>query len=170
MSAKIISALFAFVCLVPPGYSQRDYDPNLNHFYMGRQIWTIEDNSPIINNQAGTAPGAMNSALPGRAPLPKAGWQGYAPIEKPVVTRTNTTPKTQASRHRSSASSSQKSGQRGHAGNLGNRQPSGIQGYKPYATYGNSNPPAPGVDPSTSTHVKGSLLHWARRSPKQQQY
>ncbi len=79
-----LSSLLAFSSFAQPVFSQRDYDPNLNHFYMGRQIWTVEDNSPIINNKPSTAPGTMNGSLPTRAPLPKAGWQGYAPVDNPT--------------------------------------------------------------------------------------
>jgi len=142
--------------------SQNSYNPNMGHFYMGRQQWTIEDDSPIINNRTGTAPGAMNGALPNRAPLPKAGWQGYAPIDNPRSV--NSTPKASSSSKTKSAAS--KAGQKGKAGNL---SPSGVTSYKPYATYSNpANTPSPGADPSTSTRVKGSLLHWARRGAKQQ--
>jgi hypothetical protein len=151
-----------------PAFCQRDYDPNFSHFYMGRQQWSVEDNSPVIINRTGTAPGAMNGALQNRpVPLPKAGWQGYAPVETPTTkTGAAKTPgHSQSSKSRRSAT-----GNKGKAGNLtGGRSPSGIQGYKPYATY-----PAPVANPNgadlqqTSTHVKGSLLHWARRTPKQE--
>jgi hypothetical protein len=63
-----------------------------------------------------------------------------------------------------------KYGQKAKVGNLSKGNiPSGVNGYKPYATYSNpSNTPNVGTDPSNSTHVKGSLLHWARRSPRPQ--
>src|ERR1700683_4813520 len=67
-----------------PALGQRNYDPNLGHFYMGRQQITIEDESPIVNDKTGTAPGGGNGALLNRpTPLPKAGWQPYAPVETP---------------------------------------------------------------------------------------
>jgi len=135
---------------------------------MGRQQWTIEDNSPIINNRTGTAPGAMNGALPARAPLPKAGWQGYAPVDNPPPN--NNLPKIpaipKAAKPVSRPGTNSKLGHKGAAGNL---SPTGINSYKPYSTYTSPvNAPNVGTDPSSSTHVKGSLLHWARRSPRQQ--
>ena len=164
-----LSCLILFNCLTQPAFSQRDSDPNFNHFYMGRQQWTVEDNSPVIINRTGTAPGAgMNGALPARPPLPKAGWQGYAPIDNPPAA-TNAAKSGSAAKHSASGSHA-KPGQKGQAGNLtGNKSPSGMQGYKPYATYSNPvNAPSPGADLNTSQHVKGSLLHWARRAPQQQ--
>jgi hypothetical protein len=170
ISTKLtLTSLIIFTGLSQPAFSQRDYDPNFNHFYMGRQQWTVEDNSPIINNKTGTAPGAMNGALPNRAPLPKAGWQGYAPIDNPAAN--NNLPKAPgSSRPKGIAHTNSKAGQQGRAGNLtGNKSPSGINSYKPYATYSNPvNAPNAGTDLNSSTHVKGSLLHWARRSPRQQ--
>lgn len=143
-----------------PAFSQRGSDPNLGHFYMGRQQWTIQDDSPIINNQTGTAPGAMNGALPSRPPLPKAGWQGYAPVEN--LKSTTNSPKTSGGQKIKSASSIKK-GQKGSSGNLP-KSSSGVNAYKPYATYSNPvNAPSAGANLNSTTHVKGSLLHWARR-------
>ena len=66
-------------------------------------------------------------------------------------------------------------GKKGHAGNLTagahgkSAAPNGIRSYSPYAQY---PPPAANTQAAeelgTSTHVKGNLLHWARRTPKQQ--
>ncbi len=54
---------------------------------MGRQQITIEDKSPIINDKTGgAAGGGGNGALINRpVPLPKAGWQPYAPVETPGI-------------------------------------------------------------------------------------
>ncbi len=167
-TAKLaLSSVIMVGSLVQPAFSQRDYDPNFNHFYMGRQQWTVEDNSPVIINRAGTAPGAMNGALPNRPALPKASWQGYAPIDNPA---TNNNLSKAGGGARSKNIGHSKPGQRGQAGNLtGNKSPSGTNAYKPYATYSNpTNAPNTGTDPSTSTRVKGDLLHWARRTPRQQ--
>ena len=159
--------LLLLSCLCPAAFGQRDYDPNFNHFYMGRQQWTIEDNSPVIINRAGTAPGAMNGALPNRGvPLPKAGWQGYAPIDTPKTSTGN--PKSSAGSH-SSRTKHTAGGNKGQAGTL-TKSPSAIQGYKPYSTYS-----APAAEQNaansqqTSQHVKGSLLHWARRTSSKQE-
>jgi hypothetical protein len=167
-SIKIaISGWILFSYLIQPAFCQRDYNPNFNHFYMGRQEWTVEDNSPVIINKTGTASGGMNGALPNRPPLPKAGWQGYAPVDKPAAN--NNLPKAPGSTRPKSASHS-KAAYKGHAGNLtGTKSPSGVNAYKPYATYSNpANAPNTGAESSTSTHVKGDLLHWARRTPRQQ--
>lgn len=154
---------FALVNLLPPVSAQKNYDPNLGHFYMGRQQWTVEDNSPIINDRTSTTDNTMNGSLPSRpVPLPKSGWQGYAPIEKPPA---NPNPSKNSNQLKSSTSKNSASGNKGKAGNLtGNKSPSSIKGYKPYATY--QNPVANPAEPQTSTHVKGNLLHWARRGSK----
>jgi len=163
-------ALNTFVglsCLAQPAFCQRDTNPNYSHFYMGRQEWTVEDNSPVIIDKTGTANSGMNGSLINRpTPLPKAGWQGYAPIDNPPATNKTKSSGTTKSK-RSPAS---KAGQKGHAGNLtGINSPNGIRGYKPYATYSNPvNAPNAGADLTTTQHVKGSLLHWARRVNKQQ--
>ncbi len=165
--SRSLPSLLIISFFASPAFCQRDYDPNFSHFYMGRQQWTVEDNSPVIINRAGTAPGAMNGALPNRAtPLPKAGWQGYAPIDNSPASATSKTPGGSGTSKVRRAIA----GNRGKAGNLtGNKSPSGIQSYKPYASY-----PAPVANPAaadlqqTSTHVKGNLLHWARRTQRQE--
>lgn len=81
-------ALFLVLAGQGAAFAQNSYDPNLGHFYMGRQQITIEDNSPIIRDKTGATVNGANGALLNRpAPLPKAGWQGYAPIDN-----TNTNP------------------------------------------------------------------------------
>lgn len=167
-SIKIaLSSLILLSYLPQPAFSQRDYNPNFNHFYMGRQEWTVEDNSPVIINKTGTGSGGMNGSLPNRPALPKAGWQGYAPIDNPPPN--SSLPKGPGS-SRPKGAAHPKLGYKGHTGNLtGGKSSSGINAYKPYATYSSpTNAPNTGIDPSTSTHVKGDLLHWARRTPRQQ--
>ncbi len=162
LTSSLISSLLPL-----PAFCQRDYDPNLGHFYMGRQQWTVEDNSPVIIDKTGTASGAMNGALQNRpVPLPKAGWQGYAPIDTPA---TNTGASKNFGHSQTSKPRHSQAGNKGKAGNLTGNSPSGIQSYKPYATYQNpvANPNA-GNSQQTSQHVKGSLLHWTRRTPKQE--
>jgi len=170
------SIIFAF-CLQLPANCQPSYDPNLNHFYMGRQQITIENNTPVINDRTGgTACGGGNGALPNRRmPLPQAGWQPYAPVETPGINPN--LPKVPAPIRQShnAQSHTTAAGKKGHAGNLAagahgkSSSPNGIRSYSPYAQY---PPPATNTQAAeelgTSTHVKGSLLHWARRAPKQQ--
>ncbi len=79
----ILPVLLAVVSVsaVGPAWAQRTNDPNLNHYFMGRQQWEIMDNTPIIKDKTG-APGApaASGAMPaGAPPLPKAGWQQYSP-------------------------------------------------------------------------------------------
>lgn len=140
---------------------------------MGRQQITIEDESPVVTNKAGGAAGGMNGGLPNRpTALPKAGWQPYAPVETPGINPN--LPKV-AGPVRQSHSGNAASGNKGRAGRLAagaHGKPSagnGVRGYKPYATY-----PSPQTNSqaaanlNTSTHVKGSLLHWARRVHQEQ--
>jgi len=162
-----LSTLIGLNCLAQPAFCQRDYNPNYNHFYMGRQEWTVEDNSPVIIDKTGTANSGANGSLINRpTPLPKAGWQGYAPIDNPPAS--NNAKSAGATKSKNSAAS--KAGQKGHTGNLSStNSPNAIRGYKPYATYSNPvSAPNAGADLTTTQHVKGSLLHWARRVNKQQ--
>jgi hypothetical protein len=170
-----ISLVFA-CCLPLPANCQQTYNPNLSHFYMGRQQITIEDNTPIINNKTGsTAAGGGNGALLNRpVPLPQAGWQPYAPVETPGINpNLPKVPGPVRQSHKTQPNSGA-SGKKGHAGNLspklhGTSSPSNVRHYSPYAQY---PPPAPNTqaaeDLSSSTRVKGSLLHWARHPQKQQ--
>jgi hypothetical protein len=171
------SFLFITIFCVPlPARCQKSYDPNLQHFFMGRQQITVEDNSPIINNRTGDAAGGGgNGALLNRAvPLPKSGWQPYAPVETPGINPN--LPKVPGPVHQShTAAANTKTGNKGHAGHLAagahgkTSSANNIRSYSPYTKY-----PAPAAnteaqaDLSTSTHVKGSLLHWARRTRQEQ--
>lgn len=153
-------------------FAQKSYDPNLGHFFMGRQQITIEDNSPIINDKTGsTANGANGALLNRQVPLPKSGWQGYAPVETPGINPN--LPKVPGPvRQSHTAGTAGATGQKGRTGKLTAKAKSSavpISGYKPYAKYPEQtlNPQA-AQDLGVSTHVKGNLLHWARRTPKQQ--
>src|SRR6516162_9021694 len=65
--------------------AQRDNNPNLNHFYMGRQQVQIIDESPMIMHRPGDpSNGSMNGSMPNRSlPLPHAGWQSYTQAQPP---------------------------------------------------------------------------------------
>jgi len=138
---------------------------------MGRQQITIEDNSPIINNKTGNpVSGGGNGAILNRpAPLPKAGWQPYAPIEKPGTNPNLPKVPGPVRQAHTSHPRTGPGGKSGHPGNLagknrGNQPSSGaVKSYSPYSQY---PAPAPNTQAAeelgASTHVKGSLLHWAR--------
>jgi hypothetical protein len=171
------SLLIIAFCLQLPANCQPSYDPNLNHFYMGRQQITIENNTPIINNRTGsTAGGGVNGGLLNRpVPLPQSGWQPYAPVETPGINPNLPKVPTPVRQLHNAQARSTTTGKKGHAGNLtagahgkSSSAANGIRSYSPYAQY---PPPAANTQAAeelgTSTHVKGSLLHWARRTPKQ---
>ena len=174
----IIFALLAIgMCSLPAAQAQRGDNPNLRHFYMGRQQVQVIDDSPIIMHKPGEPGGAatMNGSLPNRPmPLPAAGWQSYTPSQPPGFA--TGLPKT-------ANGVPPKPVQKGPAGNkakagalvAGNKSkakpataassPTAVSAYKPYATY----KPAQGVpgaaggnNQQTSTKVQGSILHWAR--------
>lgn len=168
--------LIVVFCLPLPARCQPTYDPNLKHFYMGRQQITVEDESPIINNKTGDAAGGGgNGALINRpVPLPKSGWQPYAPVETPginpnlpkvpgPVRQSHTAPVTTKAGNKARAAAL-KAGAHGKSS-----VPNNVRSYEPYAKY-----PAPATNPQAaqdlgaSTHVKGSLLHWARRTHQEQ--
>jgi hypothetical protein len=161
-------------------FAQRNYDPNLNHFYMGRQQVQVIDDSPIVSpgsSGAATSGGRMNGAMPNRPlPLPSAGWQTYTPAQPPGFTTglpkvNNGVPQKPGPQG--------PAGQKGKAGTLAAGKgktkgkpsqvaasPNGVSAYKPYATY----KPAPSGASATTgmnnqqstTNVRGSILHWAR--------
>ena len=160
--------------------AQRNNNPNLNHFYMGRQQVQIIDESPMIMNRSSSADGGapMNGSLPNRPlPLPHAGWQSYTQAQPPgfasglpkVINGVPPKPVPQGP-----------AGNKGKAGALGAANkgktkgkpaqvagsPTGVSAYKPYATYKPTQQAASGAaganNQQTSTHVKGSILHWAR--------
>jgi len=169
--------MIALACSVSfslPSFAQRNSDPNLGHFYMGRQQVQVIDDSPVVTNKSGSAGGGnnMNGALPGRpAPLPAAGWQSFSPATSPGLNRSlpkvnNGVPPKDAP-----------AGPTGHKGKTGKltagkstaklpapSTQSGPAAYKPYATYSNANAAngSGATNQQSSSNVKGSVLHWAR--------
>jgi hypothetical protein len=162
-----------------PADAQKLDDPNIGHFYMGRQQVTITNDAPIVNDQrtnsSGAAPGGMNGALGGRAPLPAAGWQSYSPVSPGLSTNlpkvNNGVPKPPPP----AAAKKPPHGLTGNAGALGAGKgksptppgdPNVVKMYKPYTRY--QNPDSAGVSASdnanqqSSSNVRGSVLHWAR--------
>jgi hypothetical protein len=171
------SLIIFALCLQLPANCQQSYDPNLGHFYMGRQQITIENNNPIINDRtSSTTGGGGNGGLLNRpAPLPQAGWQPYAPVETPGINPNLPKVPVPVRQSHNAQASTTASGNKGHAGKLTAKthgksaSPNGIRSYSPYAQY---PPPAANTQAAeelgVNTRVKGSLLHWARRTPKQQ--
>lgn len=176
--SRIQSVTFTVLLLLsqPASFGQKTYDPNLNHFYMGRQQITITDETPLVHDKTtGTAGGASsNGALPGRpVPLPSAGFQSYTPETSLPNTKSlpkvinGVPPKTPPP---------QTSGSKAKQGKLQSRKviagpattgsPKGVSAYKPYATY--STPSATtssaqgSANQQSSSNVRGNLLHWAR--------
>jgi len=169
--------------LQTPANAQKADDPNMGHFYMGRQQVTITDDAPIVNDQrtnGGGTPQGMNGALPGRPRgLPTAGWQSYSPITPSLSTNlpkvNNGVPKPVAP-----VAAKTPKGLKGNAGGLGagagaagkgksptpQGDPNVVKTYKPYTRY--QNPDSAGISASdnanqqSTSNVRGSVLHWAR--------
>jgi hypothetical protein len=160
-----------------PANAQRNDNPNLGHFYMGRQQITITDDAPMVNDQrtnGSGAPAGANGALGGRAPLPAAGWQSYSPVGSGLSTNL---PKVNNGVPKPAPPQANKPprAMKGNAGALGagkgkpatpQGDPNAVKTYKPYTRY--ANPDSAGVSASdianqqSSSNVKGSVLHWAR--------
>ena len=169
------------MCSLPAAQAQRNNNPNLNHFYMGRQQVQIIDDSPIIMNRPGGAGGSgnMNGSLPNRPiALPHAGWQSYTPAQPPGFA--SGLPKTVLKGVPPKPVPNGPTGNKAKAGALaaGNKgkskgkpvtvagSPTAVSTYKPYATYKPAQPAglgaAGGNNQQTSTNVRSSVLHWAR--------
>jgi hypothetical protein len=161
-----------------PAHAQKADDPNIGHFYMGRQQITITDDAPLVNDQrtrGGAAPAGMNGALPGRPRgLPTAGWQSYSPVAPSLSTNlpkvNNGVPKPVAP-----VANKPPRGMKGNAGALGagkgksatpQGDPNVVKTYKPYTRY--QNPDSAGISATdnanqqSTSNVRGSVLHWAR--------
>ncbi len=154
----------------------RSENPNLGHFYMGRQEWQYVDESPVIRGQPGAPVGQQGAgpAPAGPMPLPKAGFMPYSstiPSVRDALPKVNNgVPKPMP------AAAAGPSGMKGRAGSLKPKQaasagPQGLKTYTPYKGYGGAPATAAaggGGSASTSTRVSGSVLHWAR--PKARSY
>ena len=154
-------------------FGQRSTDPNLGHYYMGRQQITITDETPmVIDKTTGGAAGGGGAAgsLPGRpTALPRATFQSYSP-EAPLTTGRNL-PKL-VNGVPPKAPPPQAAGRKAKPGKLAAGKstpkpsvntPTGASAYKPYQTYGAPSSTASSAgSASTQSNVRGNLLHWAR--------
>lgn len=159
--------------LAQGGY--RSNDPNIGHFYMARQEWQYIDNSPVVTGQPGSPGAAGQGAMPpaaAPAPLPKAGWVPYSStipsVQNALPKVNNGVPKPMP------AAAPGPSGQRGKAGSLNLRRPAAaaapagppaVKSYAPYKGYGGGSTGSAasgGAGYSSSTQVKGSVLHFTR--------
>jgi hypothetical protein len=178
---KLFACAFLMLSCQSASFGQKTYDPNLNHFFMGRQQITITDDTPLVNDKTtSAAPGGKpNGALPGRpAPLPSAGWQSYSPASPTVDSKALPKVRNGVPEKAPPPKPSSTSGNKGRAGKLAVNKgkskpstnsgaPSGVSAYKPYATYSTpASPTAPSAagtaNKQTSSNVRGNLLHWAR--------
>jgi hypothetical protein len=174
-------AFAALACVAvasPDARAQKDGDPNLGHFYMGRQQITITDDAPMVNDKRsnGAAPGAMQGAMPARrAPLPAAGWQSFAPaatnpnLSTSLPKVVNGVPPKEVAKPLAKMN-----GTKGKAGALGAAKPKpagpfvdpkAVQAYKPYASSAGPLLPAGAggdVNQQSKSNVQGNVLHWAR--------
>lgn len=157
-------------------------DPNMKHFYMGRQQVQIFDDAPLVNDMR-TNPGAAagggggQAGQPmGRQPLPKAGFQTYsAPIPGmqgglPKVVNgvppklPSAQPKLPSSSKASAGKASYKSAPQVSSGPVATRTYSNSYQRAPEMTSG--SPQSMFNSGSSNSRVKGTLLHWnkARRT------
>ncbi|PWU02035.1 MAG: hypothetical protein C5B53_02160 [Candidatus Melainabacteria bacterium] len=161
--------------------AQRNNNPNLNHFYMGRQQVQIIDESPMIMNQPGggaaAGGGNMNGSMPNRPlPLPHAGWQSYTQAQPPGFATglpkviNGVPPKAvpqgpAGNKAKAGALTANKGKPKGKPSQVAG-SPTTVSSYKPYATYKPVQQAAPGAvgvnNQQTTTNVRGNILHWAR--------
>jgi len=159
--------------------------PDSSQFYMSRRQIQYVDDSPIVKFGGGGAGGASAPGGFGGMPagaqmgLPRAGFQSYtsdAPsITKPLPKVNNGVPpkappvdeaalRAQAAKL---AKSQAKAAKVAAAANKP-KEPVGIKAYNNFAGYNPAATPGAiaasgGSSSSTSTAVKGSVLHWSRR-------
>lgn len=158
--------------------AQRDADPNLRNFYMARQQVQITDDAPLVidkrtNPQAAQQGG--NGGLPtAPIPLPKAGWQPYSSTV-PSGMGSSLPKVVNGVPPKAPPQSALLPAQRGKAGAW--KRPNANDGpprtaatpksYGSYQGYGGGKPAvvqssAASYSNSSSTNVKGSVLHWSR--------
>lgn len=163
------------VSLALPALAQRSSDPNIGHFYMARQQIQITDEAPVVyDKRTGPSAGQQAGALPsGPAPLPRAGFNAYSSsmpssMGAGLPEVVNGVPRRLPS---PPPGINPKSGKAGayKLKKAAAPRPSGpttAKTYSSYKGYGAGNPvvasPSYSSGGSSSTAVKGSLLHWSR--------
>lgn len=183
----ILLGLGALSSMACPSFAQggfvgnqygRGSDPNLGHFYMGRQEVQIMDDAPYVNDMR-TNPAAQQQqrgAAPNRPqPLPRAGFMPYAsslqsmssslpkvnngvPQKMPVAPPPGVDPRmAKAGKYKPATAKPASPG------------PRVAKSYAPYKGYGGPSGggaggaySAPQSAHGTSTAVSGSMLHWSR--------
>jgi hypothetical protein len=187
MKGFLIAMLAAGGLILPFGCSPalaqgRSSDPNIGHFYMARQQWQIMDDAPQIYDKR-SDPAAVNqqSGIPrGPAPLPRAGFTSYSSalpqgMSAGLPQVVNGVPRKMPAPVRSVAPRTGKAGAYKPKSTPRPSGPAMAKTYSPYQGYGGGQPvsagPAAGNNSygqtgvSSSTGVKGNLLHWSRSRP-----
>ena len=185
----LMAAAVSAVATVAPANAQRSADPNLGHFYMGRQQIEIIDESPQVQYRtnggaAGPSGGFSAPGANGPVALPRAGFQSYTPIAPPVNNSLPRVPNGVPPKLPPSGPMGA-NGMRAQAGALPGgakartaaKKPAGdpnaVKAYKSYKGYGGPvTTPAVVAPPvglgfgnqQSSTNVQGSVLHWARKN------
>ena len=158
--------------------AQREADPNLRNFYMARQQVQILDDAPVVidkrtNPQAAQQGG--NGALPaGPVPLPKAGWQPYSSsvpsgMGSSLPKVVNGVPPKAPPQSALIPAKSGKAGAWKRPNAYAGPPKPAVKSYGSYQGYGgkpavvqSSGGGAATYNSSSSTNVKGSVLHWSR--------
>lgn len=188
MKGLLIAMLAVGGVLMPslPGLAQggRSGDPNLGHFYMARQQWQILDDAPQVYDKR-SDPAAVNqqSGIPrGPAPLPRAGFMPYSSsmpsgMGAGLPQVVNGVPPKPTQRQAVSVAPRTAKAGKYKAMKAASSRPAGpvtAKTYAPYNGYGggsgssmssggsSSGNGTYGQSVSSSTGVKGSLLHWSR--------
>lgn len=182
MSAAGLLLPFGCTPALAQGFTQgRSGDPNLGHFYMARQQWQILDDAPQVYDKRTTpAPVNQQSGLPsGPTPLPRAGFNSYSSsipsMSAGLPQVVNGVPKKLPPSVPVVAPRTSKAGKYKPKSTTKPAGPATAKTYAPYQGYGGGQPLSAGPTPgnstyghsgvSSSTGVRGNLLHWSRSRP-----
>lgn len=186
ISTLAFCAATSSLLVTVPAFAQLSDNPNMSHFYMARQQIQILDDAPVIYDKRTNPAAAAQSqgALPrGPAPLPRAGFNSYSSslpqgMGSSLPEVVNGVPKKipPPAAPKGVNPNMAKAGKYKNAAAKKPAKPSGpvvTKTYAPYQGYGapagsaaSSRPVASYGSNSSSTNVRGSLLHWSRtRSP-----
>ncbi|MBS1990429.1 MAG: hypothetical protein JSS83_07925 [Cyanobacteria bacterium SZAS LIN-3] len=158
--------------------------PDSSQFYMSRRQIQYVDDSPIVKygNGAGPASGTPGGfgGMPagGQMALPRAGFQSYTSSAPSITTplpKVNNgvppkAPPVDEAALRAKANALAKAQAKAAKAAAAANKPAAPVGIKAYNSFKGYNPAASpgtvgesGASSSTSTNVKGSVLHWSRR-------